>query len=339
MKYLITGSAGFIGMHVAEALLKKNKNVLGVDNLNSYYDISLKKKRLDKLLKYKNFKFKKIDITNTNLIDNVFSKFKPTIVINLAAQAGVRYSLKKPHEYINTNIKGFLNILEASKKHRIKHLVYASTSSVYGANTNLPHKESNPVDHPLSLYAATKRSNELMAHCYSHLFNLPTTGLRFFTVYGPYGRPDMALYLFIQAFYKKHKIKIFNKGMMYRDFTYVDDIANGVIGVLNKIPKKNKKYNHKVSQPSESSAPFQIFNIGNGKKIHLMQFVETLEKYLGANFKKQLLPMQMGDVKETLSDLKKINKLTGYESKTDVNMGILKFVNWYNEYFKKKNKI
>ena len=339
MIYLITGAAGFIGMHVAKSLLKKNKSVIGIDNLNNYYDVSLKKKRLAKLKKFKKFNFKKIDISNTKSLNNLFLKTKPQIVINLAAQAGVRYSIKNPHEYVNTNVKGFLNILEACKSHKVKHLIYASTSSVYGANNKLPHKETNSVDHPLSLYAATKRSNELMAHCYSHLFNLPTTGLRFFTVYGPYGRPDMALYLFIEAFYKKHKINIFNKGMMYRDFTYVEDIANGVVKIISKIPKKNNKYNHNTPKPCNSSAPFQVLNIGNGKKIHLMQFIKTLEKFLGAGLKKKLLPMQMGDVRETLSDISKINKLTGYKSKTDVEQGISKFVYWYNEYFKKKNKI
>ena len=339
MKYLITGAAGFIGMHVAKSLLKKNKSVIGIDSLNNYYDVNLKKKRLAKLKKFKKFDFKKIDISSAKSLNNLFLKTKPQIVINLAAQAGVRYSIKNPHEYVNTNVKGFLNILEACKSHKVKHLIYASTSSVYGANNKLPHKETNSVDHPLSLYAATKRSNELMAHCYSHLFNLPTTGLRFFTVYGPYGRPDMALYLFIEAFYKKHKINIFNKGMMYRDFTYVEDIANGVVKIISKIPKKNNKYNHNTPKPCNSSAPFQVLNIGNGKKIHLMQFIKTLEKFLGSSLKKKLLPMQLGDVRETLSDISKINKLTGYKSKTDVEQGISKFVDWYNEYFKKKNKI
>ena len=232
-----------------------------------------------------------------------------------------------------------MNILEESKNNNVKHLVYASTSSVYGANENLPHKEVNSVDHPLSLYAATKKSNELMAHSYSHLYNLPTTGLRFFTVYGPFGRPDMALYLFIDAFYKKKKINIFNNGRMFRDFTYIDDIVDGVVKVLDKKPKINKKFNHLKPLACNSSAPFQIFNIGNGKKIHLMKFIKTLEKKIGFKIKKNYKPMQMGDVRETLSDISKLNKITGYKSKTDIDKGISNFVNWYNEYFKKKNSI
>lgn len=337
MNYLLTGAAGFIGYHVAEKLLKKRKKVYGLDNLNHYYDINLKKERLKKLKKYKNFRFIRADISNSNLIKNIFKKIKPDIVINLAAQAGVRYSLKNPHAYVETNVKGFLNILEECKNNKVKHLVYASTSSVYGANESLPHKETNTVDHPLSLYAATKRSNELMAHCYSHLYNLPTTGLRFFTVYGPFGRPDMALYLFIDAFYKKKKINIFNKGKMFRDFTFVDDIAEGVLKILSKKPKIDKKFNHYKPIPSRSSAPFNIFNIGNGKKVHLMKFINILEKKLGSKIKKNFLPMQMGDVRQTLSDISKLNKVTGYDSKTDVDEGVSKFVDWYNEYFKKKS--
>ncbi len=339
MIYLLTGAAGFIGYHVSEKILKKKKKLIGIDNLNTYYDVNLKKERLSKLKKYKNFKFIKADISNSKLTKNIFKKYKPDVVINLAAQAGVRYSLKNPHAYINSNIKGFLNILEECKNNKVKHLVYASTSSVYGANTNLPHVESNRVDHPLSLYAATKRSNELMAHCYSHLFNLPTTGLRFFTVYGPYGRPDMALFLFIEAFYKNHKIDVFNNGKMFRDFTYIDDIVNGVIGILSKKPKINKKYNHSKPITSNSSAPFQVLNIGNGKKINLMKFIKTLEKNLGEKIKKRYLPMQMGDVRETLSDISKLNKITGYKSNTNVDQGVSKFVDWYNEYFKKKKSI
>ena len=336
MKYLLTGAAGFIGMHVAKKLLKKKKKLIGIDNLNKYYDVNLKKERLKKLKKYKNFIFIKADISNSQKIKKLFKKFKPDVVINLAAQAGVRYSLKNPHAYVDTNVKGFLNILEESKNNNVKHLVYASTSSVYGANDKLPHKETNTVDHPLSLYAATKRSNELMAHCYSHLYNLPTTGLRFFTVYGPYGRPDMALYLFIEAFFKKRNIKIFNQGKMFRDFTYVDDIVDGVVNILNKIPKKNHKYNHKKPVTCNSSAPFQVLNIGNGKKVHLMQFIKTLEKKIGSKIKKSYLPMQMGDVRQTLSDVSKLNKLTGYKSKTNVSEGVSNFVDWYNGYFKKK---
>ncbi len=339
MNYLLTGTAGFIGYHVAEKLLKRKKKVFGLDNLNNYYDINLKKERLKLLKKYKNFKFFKADISNSTLIKNIFKRIKPDIVINLAAQAGVRYSLKNPHAYVETNVKGFLNILEECKNNNVKHLVYASTSSVYGANESLPHKETNKVDHPLSLYAATKRSNELMAHCYSHLYNLPTTGLRFFTVYGPFGRPDMALYLFIEAYYKKKKINIFNKGRMFRDFTFVEDIADGVLKVLNKKPKINKNFNHFKPITSNSSAPYQIFNIGNGKKIHLMKFINILEKKLGHKIKKNFMPMQMGDVRQTLSDISRLNKTTGYDSKTDVEEGISKFVDWYNEYFKKKNKI
>lgn len=337
MKYLLTGAAGFIGMHVAEKLLKKKKIVFGLDNLNHYYDINLKKERLKRLKKYKNFNFIKADISETKLLKKIFKRLKPDIVINLAAQAGVRYSLKNPHAYVESNVKGFLNILEESKNNKVKHLVYASTSSVYGANEKLPHKEANSVDHPLSLYAATKRSNELMAHCYSHLYSLPTTGLRFFTVYGPFGRPDMALYLFIDAFYKNQKINIFNKGNMFRDFTYVDDIAEGVVKVLDKKPKRNKRFDHFKPLACNSSAPFQIFNIGNGKKIHLMKFIKTLENKIGFQIKKKYMPMQMGDVRQTLSDVSNLRKITGYKSKTDVYKGISNFVDWYNEYFKKKN--
>jgi UDP-glucuronate 4-epimerase len=336
MKIIVTGTAGFIGFHLSNKLLTLNHKVYGIDNLNNYYDVSLKKKRLLLLKKKKNFLFFKIDISNKKKLEKIFQKTKPDIVINLAAQAGVRYSLLNPQAYVDSNITGFLNILENSKNFKIKHLIYASTSSVYGANKKLPHKEIYNTDHPLSIYAATKKSNELMAHCYSHLYNLPTTGLRFFTVYGPYGRPDMSLFLFVKAIYENQKINVFNKGQMYRDFTYVDDIVTGISKLLNKSPKKNQKYNHYKPKPCNSSAPYQILNIGNGKKIYLMDFIKEIEKNFKKISKKNLLKMQPGDVRETLSNTNKIYKLCGYKSKTDVPNGVKKFINWYAGYFKKK---
>ncbi|WP_440931801.1 SDR family NAD(P)-dependent oxidoreductase [Candidatus Pelagibacter sp.] len=332
MKILVTGSAGFIGFHLCRKLLKNGHNVIGVDNLNKYYDVNLKKRRVQILkTNFKNkFIFKKIDISKKKEFKPLV-KIKFDIIVNLAAQAGVRYSLENPQAYIDANLIGFFNVLEFSKMKKIKHLLYASTSSVYGANENFPYKERNSADNPIQLYAATKRSNELMAHSYSHLFNLPTTGLRFFTVYGPYGRPDMALFKFTKNILNNKKIEVYNYGNHYRDFTYVDDLVDTIAALIIEIPKK-KKWNKKKPDPSSSTAPFEIYNIGNNNPIKLTKYIEILEKVLGKKAKKKYLKLQAGDIKKTFADNTKIKKI--YSKKfTDVNEGIKKFVTWYREYY------
>ena len=283
MKILVTGAVGFIGMHTCAALLKQKKQVIGLDNINNYYDINLKKKRLKILKKYKNFTFHKTDLKNFKQINNLFKKYKFKYVINLAAQAGVRFSITNPQSYIDNNITGFLNILENCKIFKIKHLLYASSSSVYGANKKIPFSETDGVNHPISFYAATKRSNELMAHCYSHLYKLPTTGLRFFTVYGPWGRPDMAMYIFAKAMKDGKKVNINNYGKMYRDFTFIDDIVSGIINLYKKVPKKTKVKSNKNNQANSSEAPFKIYNIGNNKTVKLMDIVKFYEKHFLIN--------------------------------------------------------
>ena len=338
MTILITGAAGFIGFHTAKKLLDRGDSVIGIDNFNSYYDVSLKKKRisiLKKLKTKKKFNFYKIDLTNTNKLQKLFKKHKIKKVINLAAQAGVRYSIQNPESYIKSNLIGFANILEVCRNFKILHLTYASTSSVYGANTKQPFKESHNVDHPLQLYAATKRSNELMAHSYSNLFNLPTTGLRFFTVYGPWGRPDMALFIFTKNILENKFIKIFNKGNHIRDFTYIDDIVDGVIKANDEKVKKNNNWNPKVDDPSNSRSPFKIYNIGNSKPVSLMKYIGLIEKYLGKKAKKKYLNLQKGDVPKTLSDISKIKKNLKYNPKTSVEVGVKNFINWYVKFYKK----
>ena len=332
--WVVTGAAGFIGMHTSVRLLSRGDYVIGLDNLNDYYDVSLKQARLSILKSYTNFKFYQIDISDNNKLNEIFKKEKPVKVINLAAQAGVRYSLTNPRAYIDSNIQGFINILECCRHNDVKHLVYASSSSVYGSNTSLPFSEHHNIDHPVSLYAATKKANELMAHSYSHLFNLPTTGLRFFTVYGPWGRPDMALFLFTKAILAGKPIDIFNKGKMVRDFTYVDDIVEGLIRVADKPATANPKFDHARPDPATSSAPYRVFNIGNNKPIPLMDYIESLENALGIKSIKNYLPMQLGDVKETAANTEELNMWTGYKPKTNIEKGVNQFVKWYRSFYK-----
>lgn len=333
MNILVTGSAGFIGMHVCKSLLQQGYTVIGLDNLNDYYDVNLKKSRLEILKEFKNFKFYEIDICNQNLLIKIFKEHSFYRVIHLAAQAGVRYSIKNPHTYIHSNILGFLNILEESKKYDIDHLVYASSSSVYGSNQIMPFSEDYNVDHPLSLYAASKKSNELMAHTYSHLYGIPTTGLRFFTVYGPWGRPDMALFLFCKAILNNETIDVYNHGKMERGFTYIDDIVDGVIAVLNKVATPNIDYKGDGKQISTSSAPYRIFNIGNSKPHKLMNYISCLEKALGIQANKRYLDIQPGDVVSTSADTSKLEEWVNFKPKKDLQLGINEFVKWYREYY------
>jgi len=311
---LVTGAAGFIGFHLSKALMNQGHNIIGIDNMNEYYDKTLKEKRVSILKKEKNFIFEEIDLCDYENLKKIFKKYSPEKVCNLAAQAGVRYSITHPFAYQKSNLEGFLNILELSKENKVSNFVYASSSSVYGKNTKMPFSENDPVDTPISLYAATKRSNELIAYTYSHLFELPTSGLRFFTVYGPWGRPDMALFIFTKAILEGKPIQIFNNGNMQRNFTYIDDIVNGIICVLNT-PQKN-----------------EIYNIGNSKAEKLMDFIEEIEKNTGKKAIKEFLPMQPGDVVSTVADINKISKL-GYKPKTDIKEGIVNFINWYKEYY------
>ena len=332
---LVTGVAGFIGFNLCKKLSKENFNIIGVDNLNSYYDVNLKEARLRELNKTnKSFKFFKIDIEDTKNINEIFQKYKPNVVYNLAAQAGVRYSIENPSEFINTNIKGFLNILEASRINRIDHLIYASSSSVYGGNMQLPYSENNIVDHPVSLYAATKKSNELMAHTYSHLYSIPCTGLRFFTVYGPWGRPDMSYFLFTKSILSGEKINIFNNGNMSRDFTYIDDICESLRRLMNKIPILDKDFDKKNPAIHSSWAPHKIFNIGNSKSISLIEFIETIEKELGNKALINFMPMQPGDVKDTLADTSLLENWIDYRPSTTLEDGIKKFIHWYKSFYK-----
>ena len=335
MSILVTGAAGFIGSHVCRALLERGNNVVGFDNLNDYYDVSLKRDRL-KNLENKNFSFVLGDISNNQEISKVFSENRIESVINLAAQAGVRYSLENPQAYISSNIVGFVNILELCKSHDINHLVYASSSSVYGMNTNLPFSVSDNVDHPVSLYAASKKSNELLAHTYSHLFSLPTSGLRFFTVYGPWGRPDMAAFLFTKAILNGEPIKVFNNGEMKRDFTYIDDIVEGIIRVLDKPPLADSSWLGSKPDPSFSSAPYKIFNIGNNQPIKLTDFISEIELALNLKAKKELLPIQLGDVPATYADIQALKDYVDFQPSTNIRDGIAKFIDWYKNYYKAK---
>ena len=335
-KILITGAAGFIGFHVCLKLLKSGKKVLGVDNLNNYYDPNLKLSRLKILKKYKNFTFNKINLQDEKKLKKIFQTNKIEKVVNLAAQAGVRYSLINSKSYIDTNLVGFFNLIDLSRMHKVKHFVYASTSSVYGALTKMPFKENATTDHPIQLYAATKKSNELIAHSYSHIYKLPTTGLRFFTVYGPWGRPDMALFKFTKNILSNKKIEIFNYGNHSRDFTYIDDIVQGIIKSINKVPKSRKNFNFSNPKLGESSAPFTVYNIGNGKKVKLMKYISEIEEYLNKKAKKDYKQLQKGDIKDTHSNLKKIQKNLGYKSTTPVKEGVKNFLNWYLEYYKIK---
>ncbi len=360
MRILVTGTAGFIGFHLAKKLLERGDTVVGIDNINDYYDINLKYARLSEMgisrddiiraesysklvpvsvvnlliqsKKYPNYRFAKIDLINKKHIIELFKTHKFDKVCNLAAQAGVRYSLENPQAYIDSNIIGFINILEACRYHKIKHLVYASSSSVYGNNTKMPLSTSDNVDHPISLYAATKKSNELMAHTYSHLFGFPTTGLRFFTVYGPWGRPDMALFLFTKAILEDKPIQVFNNGDMVRDFTYIDDIIEGVVRVIDNPAQPSEKRIADIS--CSPTAPYKVYNIGNSSPVKLMEYIGTIENVLGKQAKKELLPMQMGDVPKTESDVTDLVRNLGYKPNTDIKLGITRFIEWYKQYFK-----
>ena len=332
MKVLLTGSAGFIGMHCVERLLARGDAVVGVDNLNDYYEVSLKEARLARIAGHESFFFHRVSVEDRNAMASLFAEEKPDRVIHLAAQAGVRYSLENPHAYIDANLQGFINILEGCRHNNIEHLVYASSSSVYGGNEQMPFSEHHSVDHPVSLYAATKKANELMAHTYSHLYGLPTTGLRFFTVYGPWGRPDMALFMFTRAMLAGDTINVFNSGRMVRDFTYIDDIVEGVIRVLDKVAEPNPDFDPLQPDPQTSAAPFRVFNIGNGNPTPLMDYIGALEAALGITAKKNMMPMQPGDVPATSADTSELFKWVGFAPDTDVRDGVKRFVEWYLAY-------
>ena len=332
---IVTGSAGFIGSAVSTKLLERGDSIVGIDNHNDYYDPKIKDSRLEKLKRYSNYKHYKIDLSDRQSLDEVFKKHKIQKVVNLAAQAGVRYSMENPLAYINSNIVGFANILENCRHHKVEHLVYASTSSVYGANTKMPFSEHDSANHPLSVYAASKKSNELMAHTYSHLYQLPTTGLRFFTVYGPWGRPDMALFKFTKNILEEKPIDVFNHGKHTRDFTYINDIVEGVIKALDNSATSNIKWNSKQPDPATSKAPWCIYNIGNNKPVQLMDYIDALEKTLGKKAKINFLPLQPGDVPDTYANVDNLNKKFSYKPSTSVIEGVSNFVKWYKDYYQK----
>ncbi|HWS68416.1 MAG TPA: NAD-dependent epimerase [Steroidobacteraceae bacterium] len=335
MKILVTGAAGFIGFFVSRGLLARGDEVVGLDNLNDYYDPRLKLARLKILQGHENFRFVKLDLTDRKGIEALFSAEKFARVIHLAAQAGVRNSIDNPHVYVDSNVTGFLHIIEGCRLNAVEHLVYASTSSVYGANTHLPFAVDQNVDHPLSFYAATKKANELMAHCYSSLYGLPTTGLRFFTVYGPWGRPDMALFLFTTNILAGRPIDVFNYGRHKRDFTYVEDIAAGVMATVDHIAKPDAHWNSDAPSPGTSFAPYRLYNIGNQRPIELLRYIEALEQCLGRKAQKNLLPLQPGDVPDTLADVEALTRDVGYRPGTPVEVGVRRFVEWYREYYGK----
>jgi UDP-glucuronate 4-epimerase len=330
---LVTGAAGFIGYHVSESLLKRGDEVIGLDNLNDYYDVSLKEARLARLTPQAGFSFARGDIADRQTVEHLFSERKPQRVVHLAAQAGVRYSLTNPHAYTESNITGFLNILEACRHNEIEHLVFASSSSVYGANERQPFSEHDNVDHPVSLYAATKKANELMAHTYAHLFGLPVTGLRFFTVYGPWGRPDMALFKFTRGILAGEPIPVYNEGRMVRDFTYIDDIVEGVVRVLDQTAEADPNWSGVDPDPARSRAPYRVFNIGNNNPVELLRYIEVLETALGKKATLELLPIQPGDVPSTSADVSELEKAVGFRPQTTVEEGIVRFVEWYREFY------
>jgi UDP-glucuronate 4-epimerase len=335
MKVLVTGAAGFIGFHLSKKLLEAREAVVGLDNLNDYYDVSLKEARLRRLEGEKGFKFVKMSLEDREGMSGLFGAEKFDCVVNLAAQAGVRYSLVNPYSYVDSNILGFLNILEGCRHNGVKHLVFASSSSVYGANTKMPFSVHHNVDHPVSLYAATKKANELMAHTYSSLYGIPCTGLRFFTVYGPWGRPDMALFLFTKAILEDRPIDVFNYGRMQRDFTYIDDIVEGVQRVINRVPEPNPRWDSNTPDSATSYAPYKLYNIGNNNPVELMKYIEVIENCLGRKAQKNLLPLQAGDVPATYADVDDLIKDVGFKPSTPVEEGIRKFVEWYRDYYKK----
>jgi UDP-glucuronate 4-epimerase len=332
-KILVTGVAGFIGFSLAKRLIERGDEVVGIDNLNDYYDVNLKKARLAQLSGKQGFRFVKMSLEDREAILRLFKEERFDKAVNLAAQAGVRYSLINPYSYIDSNIVGFINLLEGCRHNEVKHLVFASSSSVYGANTKMPFSVHDNVDHPVSLYAATKKANELMAHTYSHLYQLPCTGLRFFTVYGPWGRPDMALFLFTKAILEGKPIDVFNYGKMQRDFTYIDDIVEGVIRVADNIPQPDLKWSGDKPDPSTSRAPYRIYNIGNNNPVDLMRFIEVLEKALGKEAAKNLLPIQLGDVPATYANVDDLIRDVGFKPATSIEVGIKRFVEWYKDYF------
>jgi UDP-glucuronate 4-epimerase len=333
-KILVTGAAGFIGMHVAQLLLARGEQVVGLDNLNDYYDPRLKLDRLERLAPRPGFRFVQIDVADRAAMEALFAEERFERVVHLAAQAGVRYSLVNPQAYVDANVVGFMNILEGCRHAGVQHLVYASSSSVYGGNTHMPFSEHDNIDHPVSMYAATKKANELMAHTYSHLFGLPTTGLRFFTVYGPWGRPDMALFLFTRAILEGGAIDVFNHGKMVRDFTFIDDIAEGVVRVLDRPATPDAAFDAAAPDPARSSAPYRVFNIGNSDPVELMSFVEAIERALGREAKKNFLPLQDGDVPATFADVSELAHWTGFRPRTSVAEGVERFVAWYRAYYK-----
>lgn len=333
MKIIVTGAAGFIGSRLSEKLLARGDEVVGIDNLNDYYDVSLKEARLARLTPQTNFEFHRIDVADQAAVERVFAAAKADRVMHLAAQAGVRYSIENPRAYIESNIVGFMNILEACRHGELEHLVYASSSSVYGANTNMPFSIHNNVDHPVSMYAATKKSNELMAHSYSHLYRLPTTGLRFFTVYGPWGRPDMSLFLFTKNILEGKPIDVFNFGKHRRDFTYVDDIVEGVIRCIDQVAEPSAEWNGDAPDPGTSNAPYRVYNIGNNAPVELMDFIGAIEKALGLQAEKNLLPLQLGDVPDTYADVQALVDDLGYKPATSIEDGIANFIAWYKDYY------
>jgi UDP-glucuronate 4-epimerase len=338
MKVLLTGAAGFIGMAVSLRLLARGDSVVGVDNLNDYYDVRLKRDRLEQLQLQPNFRFQRLDVADRTGVHQLFKEERYDRVLHLAAQAGVRYSLKNPSAYVDSNLVGFMNILEGCRHNDVKHFVYASSSSVYGGNAKMPFSEHDSVDHPVSLYAATKKANELMAHTYSHLYGLPTTGLRFFTVYGPWGRPDMALFLFTQAILEGRQIDVFNHGNMQRDFTYVDDVVEGVLRVLDHVATPSADLDPLRPNPATSSAPYRVFNIGNHAPVPLLEFIAAIEDALGIAAQKNLLPMQDGDMRATYADVEALKNWVEFAPATDIRTGVAKFVAWYRAYYTKRER-
>ena len=331
---LVTGAAGFIGFHLCQQLLRGDVQITGIDNLNPYYDVGLKKDRLNNNLSAPNFQFVQMDIADRSAMQDLFQNNKFDVVVNLAAQAGVRYSLENPHAYVDSNLVGFVNILEGCRHGSVKHLVFASSSSVYGANTKMPFSIHHNVDHPVSLYAATKKANELMAHTYSHLYGLCSTGLRFFTVYGPWGRPDMALFLFTKAILENKPIKVFNHGKMQRDFTYIDDIIEGVIRVMGRLPESNPAWRGDSPDPGTSYAPYKVYNIGNNNPVELLEFIGAIEKSLGCEAVKEYLDLQPGDVPATYADVEDLTADVGFTPQTPITTGIQQFIEWYRQYYK-----